>query len=69
MYLRTCIPSDDAFEEVGLTPFVLAMPDEFKTSDPVMSYRNYYMSKQNIATWKKREKPNWYHLTEINVCT
>jgi hypothetical protein len=32
-------------------------------SDPVESYRNYYMSeeKQKIASWKKkREKPFWY---------
>jgi hypothetical protein len=57
------MPSDDKFEEVGLTKFALAMPVEYKTEDPVESYRNYYMSeeKQKIATWKKlREKPDWY---------
>lgn len=57
------MPSDDKFEAEGLTPFALAMPVEFKTEDPVESYRNYYMSeeKQKIATWKKlREKPYWY---------
>jgi hypothetical protein len=39
------------------------MPDKYKTDDPVISYRNYYMSeeKQRIASWKKkREKPEWY---------
>ena len=62
--LRENIPSDDKFEEEGLTPFALAMPDEYKTEDPVESYRNYYMSeeKQRIASWKKREKPEWYRL-------
>jgi hypothetical protein len=63
LYLKDNIPSDDKFEEKGLTPFALAMPDEYKTSDPVLSYRNYYMSaeKQKIASWKKkREKPVWY---------
>lgn len=63
LYLKNNIPSDDKFEEKGLTPFALAMPDEYKTSDPVVSYRNYYMSadKQKIASWKKkREKPVWY---------
>lgn len=63
--LRENMPSDDKFEEEGLTPFALAMPDEYKTDDPVESYRNYYMSeeKQRIATWKKkREKPEWYRL-------
>jgi hypothetical protein len=63
LYLRLSIPSDDKFEEKGLTPFALAMPDKYKCNDPVISYRNYYMSeeKQKIATWKKkREKPEWY---------
>ena len=63
LILRENIPSDDKFEESGLTPFALAMPDQYKTDDPVESYRNYYMSeeKQKIATWKKlREKPEWY---------
>ena len=66
MMLRENMPSDDKFEEEGQTPFALAMPEEYKTDDPVESYRNYYMSeeKQKIATWKKkREKPEWYRKT------
>jgi hypothetical protein len=62
-YLKENIPSDDSFSKKGLTPFALAMPDEYKSDDPVQSYRNYYMSedKQRIATWKKgRGKPDWY---------
>jgi len=62
-YLREHMPTDESFENVGLTQFALAMPDQYKTDDPVESYRNYYMSeeKQKIATWKKlREKPEWY---------
>lgn len=68
MILRENIPSDDKFEEIGLTPFALAMPIEFKTDDPVDSYRRYYMSdeKQKIASWKKqREMPEWYIRTEV----
>jgi hypothetical protein len=63
LYLRENIPSDDKFEEKGLTQFALAMPDKYKTNDPVLSYRNYYMSeeKQKIASWKKkRVPPAWY---------
>jgi hypothetical protein len=63
LILRDNLPSDDKFEVVGITPFALAMPVEYKTDDPVVSYRNYYMSeeKQKIASWKKkREKPEWY---------
>ena len=66
-YLRENLPRDEAFEEVGLTPFALAMPDKYKSDDPVLSYRNYYMSeeKQKIASWcKKRGKPAWYVLGE-----
>jgi hypothetical protein len=62
-YLKENMPSDDSFAQKGLTPFALAMPDEYKSEDPVQSYRNYYMSedKQRIATWKKgRGKPEWY---------
>ena len=61
MILRENMP--DKFEQEGLTPFALAMPEEYKTDDPVESYRNYYMSeeKRKIASWnKRREKPTWY---------
>ena len=61
MILRENMPS--RFEEEELTPFALAMPEEYKTDDPIESYRNYYMSeeKRKIATWnKRREKPDWY---------
>ena len=63
LILKENIPSNEKFEEEGLTPFALAMPQQYKTDDPVLSYRNYYMSeeKQKIATWKKkRDKPEWY---------
>ena len=48
------------FPETGLTPFALAMPDEHKTDDPVESYRSYYRTKVGFATWKRREKPEWF---------
>jgi hypothetical protein len=70
MFLRENIPSEDAFQEVGLTPFAQAMPDKYKSDDPVLSYRNYYMSeeKQKIATWcKKRGKPTWYVLNDQSL--
>jgi len=66
LILRENIPSDDKFEEQGLTPFALAMPEKYKTADPIESYRNYYMSdeKQRFATWDKlRKKPDWYKFT------
>lgn len=62
MYLKQNAPLPEEFPQQGLTPFALAMPDEYKTDDPVESYRRYYQSeaKQKIASWKKREQPEWY---------
>lgn len=43
-----------------MTPFSLAMPDEYKVNDPVESYRNYYRNaKTSLHSWKGRETPNW----------
>ena len=72
MVLRENIPDANRFEESGLTRFALAMPEEYKTDDPVESYRNYYMSeeKQKIACWnKRREKPTWYVLSKQQITT
>lgn len=39
-----------------------AMPDEVKVpGDSIKSYRNYYINnKPHLASWKKRNKPEWY---------
>lgn len=44
------------------TPVKLAMPEEFKTDDPVESYRKYYLSKKNdfVMAWTNREPPIWF---------
>lgn len=48
------------FPKVKLTEFALAMPDQYKTSDAVQSYRNYYNGeKRHIFKWTNREKPEW----------
>ena len=65
LLLRQHIPDASTFAKVGLTPFALAMPDEYKDpdGDAVKSYRAYYMSpqKQAIASWKEhRGVPSWY---------
>lgn len=52
---------------IGLTKPPLCMPDQYKVGNIVQSYRNYYIGdKQHIATWKKREKPEWYIKNEIS---
>ena len=67
--LRRHVPRDHLFKcpRAGLTPFALAMPDEYKarSGNAVESYRAYYMSpeKRRIAAWKKhRPAPEWYSL-------
>jgi len=49
-------------KDVGPTPKILAMPEQYKiTSDPVTSYRNYYLKEKNgIATWSYTNIPNWW---------
>ena len=43
------------------TPPALAMPDQYKTKDPVKSYRNYCIAEKTYAQWNKnRPKPNWW---------
>ena len=45
------------------TPFALCMPDTFKCSDPVQSYRQYYCAaKSGFATWTKRNIPHWFQV-------
>ena len=44
----------------GLTPFALAMPDEFKHNDPVQAYRNYYNgAKKHLFEFGSRGTPDW----------
>ena len=43
-----------------LTPFALAMPEQYKCSDPVKAYRDYFNGeKQHIMKWTNREVPEW----------
>lgn len=49
-----------SFPKSGFTEFALAMPNEFKTSCPIESYRNYYReAKKHLHKWTKRDKPDW----------
>jgi hypothetical protein len=46
-------------EDLGLTPFTLAMPDHYRRSDSVEAYRYYYQEEKKFAKWTKRERPYW----------
>jgi len=48
------------FPDTGLKTFALAMPDKYKTTDPVISYRSYFIGeKKKLATWEQ-EPPEWW---------
>jgi len=45
---------------VGLTEFAQAMPNQYRSSNVVDSYRLYYLKeKQHLFEWGKRGKPYW----------
>ena len=47
-----------------MTKMPQAMPDEFKQSDSIEAYREYYrIAKAKMAVWTKRETPSWYFAT------
>lgn len=50
------------FPSKGRTPFVQAMPNQYKEpDDPVIAYRRFYcIEKSAFATWTKREIPDWF---------
>jgi hypothetical protein len=66
-YLRKNAPTSDKFPNKGLLPFAQAMPVECKCKDAVDAYRKYYQTpeKQKIASWKKRNKPEWYQVKNV----
>lgn len=57
-YCETVKPN---LPDIGLTKIALAMPDTYKSEDPVESYRKYYINdKQHLASWTKRNQPLWW---------
>ena len=45
-----------------LTPFALAIPEQYKCDCTIKSYRDYYLNdKRNIALWKHGPTPHWWN--------
>jgi len=66
--IEWCITNRIKVTDKGFTQPPKAMPDEFKVSDVVQSYRNYYMgAKSSFASWKGRQVPEWYKPSEVLV--
>ena len=58
--VRLCETVPMMCPDKGLTPFALAMPDQYKTEDPVLSYRKYYINEKVLfASWRT-EEPRWW---------
>lgn len=50
------IPTSESLSEV-----YLAMPDQYKNTDPVIAYRYYYVAeKAYFAKWQKGTPPPWW---------
>jgi hypothetical protein len=44
-----------------MPPFAQAMPEQYKNTDAVRAYRNYYIhEKSRFAKWKTGNVPSWY---------
>ena len=51
-------------QELGLTPFAQAMPDEYKNDDVTQAYRDYYNGEKSyFAKWAYSSAPRWFKKT------
>jgi hypothetical protein len=58
--IEWCLINKPNIKDIGFTEPPKAMPDEYKVSDVVESYRNYYRgAKMGFAVWKNGYKPEW----------
>ena len=61
-------PPPKSIPEGPLTPFALAMPDEYKVDCPVESYRNYYAgAKKDLLNYTRRDLPEWLASTSLEA--
>jgi hypothetical protein len=59
--IREALALADQIPAGDLTPFALAMPEEYRGPDAVQAYRRYYAGdKASIATWRAPStRPDW----------
>ncbi len=59
MFLITHVP-DLPSNNGSITVPKMAMPDKYKSPDPVQAYRSYYLNdKVRMLVWRKRGPPSW----------
>ncbi len=60
--IEWCLINKPNIKDIGFTEPPKAMPDEYKVSDVVESYRNYYRGvKMDFAVWKNGDTPKWIY--------
>lgn len=60
LYVLQDPPSN--IKSAGYRPPTPAMPDEYKVSDIIQSYKNYYNgAKTKFARWTNRTTPEWFN--------
>lgn len=60
IFLIHNIPIKLTYNDNKITMPKMAMPDKYKTNNPIYSYRFYYINdKQRMLVWRKREPPKW----------
>lgn len=66
--IEWCLDNKPNIIDKGFTTPPKAMPDEYKVSDVVESYRNYYIgAKKEFAKWKNRDIPDWFSNTKVFI--
>ena len=60
--IEWCLTNKLNICDKGFTEPPKAMPDEYKVTDVIESYRNYYNgAKKDFAKWKNRDIPEWFN--------
>jgi hypothetical protein len=59
--IEWCLNNPPELSDFGFTSPALAMPEQYKSNDPVKSYRDYYINEKTFAKWKSRDIPFWFN--------
>lgn len=68
LLLRTALANAPiSISQSDFTSPAQAMPKQYKHTDPVVAYRQYYIgAKHKFAKWTSRSTPNWFVTPEIS---
>ena len=67
--LREQCPDLDSLTWEEHTPFPQAMPEQYKSDDPVSSYREFMMHEKGYAVWQLKDtEPSWWNHEKHRPC-